>query len=64
MGTHLAQEPLWLVILLAMLVLTSGATYWYLRRQEERTLATSQAHDLTDVIAAKVATLLRRPSEE
>ena len=64
MGTHLAQEPLWLVILLAMLVLTSGATYWYLRRQEERALATSQAHDLTDVIAAKVAALLRRPPEE
>ena len=64
MGTHLAQEPVWLVVLLAMLVLTSGATYWYLRRQEERTLVAPRVPDVTDVIASKVATLLRNPPEE
>jgi hypothetical protein len=30
-SAHLAQEPAWLVILLAALVLSAGATYWYLR---------------------------------
>jgi hypothetical protein len=33
MGLVLAQEPLWLVGLLALLVVTAGATYWYLRQQ-------------------------------
>lgn len=32
MGAVLAQEPAWLVIFLAALVLSAGATYWYLRR--------------------------------
>jgi hypothetical protein len=32
-GAHLAQEPAWLVIFLAALVLSAGATYWYLRQR-------------------------------
>jgi hypothetical protein len=64
MGAHLAQEPLWLVVLLALLVLTSGATFWYLRRKEEAAFATSQGLDFTDVIASKVADLIRDRSQE
>ncbi len=64
MGAHLAQEPIWLVILLALLVLTAGATYWYLRRQEETALATARTVDITDVIATKVADLIRDRQED
>jgi hypothetical protein len=33
MGLVLAEEPVWLVAFLAALVLSAGATYWYLRGQ-------------------------------
>jgi hypothetical protein len=33
MSLVLAQEPAWLIIFLAALVLSAGATYWYLRQK-------------------------------
>jgi hypothetical protein len=64
MGTYLAEEPVWLVVLMAMLVLTSGATYWYVRTREDRAILAEQRVDVTDVIADKVVARLRHRPEE
>jgi hypothetical protein len=64
MGTYLAEEPIWLVVLMAMLVLTSGATYWYLRTREEKAILAEQRVDVTDIIADKVVARLRHRPEE
>jgi hypothetical protein len=64
MGAYLAQEPIWLVALMAMLVLTSGATYWYVRTREEKAILAEQRVDITDIIADKVAARLRHRPEE
>lgn len=54
-GAHLAQEPAWLVLFLATLVLTAGATYWYLRRQGLVMMASAAP----DPIAAELAEIKR-----
>ncbi len=64
MGTYLAQEPVWLVVLMAMLVLTAGATYWYIRTREDRVILAEQRVDVTDIIADKVVARMRHRPEE
>jgi hypothetical protein len=61
MGLVLAQEPLWLVGLLALLVVTAGATYWYLRQQGMVVREGAVPADVAEAIADKVAERLKRP---
>jgi hypothetical protein len=54
MQAVLAQEPVWLVVFLATLVVTAGGTYWLLTRR-------GVVEPLLEMLAAKLAERLRRP---
>ncbi|MDX1664393.1 MAG: hypothetical protein R3272_11400, partial [Candidatus Promineifilaceae bacterium] len=55
MSARLAQEPLWMVVLLALLTVAAGATYWLTRRQ-----TAAPATSFEDEVLAR----LRRLDEE
>jgi hypothetical protein len=54
MQAVLAQEPVWLVVFLATLVVTAGITYWLLTRR-------GVVEPLMEMMADKLAERLRRP---
>jgi len=62
MSVRLAKEPIWLVALMALLVITAGATYTYLSRQGLQVTQSEAA--LMERIAASVANRMRQDETE